>query len=53
MKDIDMSRNVHSDLVSYVYENLPRTLETDLEKAIELALLLEKNFRYLQSCLSI
>ena len=34
MKDIDMSRNVHSDLVSYVYENLPSTLETPLEKAI-------------------
>jgi len=34
MKDIDMSCNVHSDLVSYVYENLPRTLETPLEKAI-------------------
>ena len=29
-----MSCNVHSDLVSYVYENLPRTLETPLEKAI-------------------
>lgn len=34
MKDIDMSFNVHSDLVSYVYENLPDTLDTNLERAI-------------------
>lgn len=45
-KDIDMSRNVHGDLVTYVYENLPRTLDNDIEKAIGIYMLVCNVLKY-------
>lgn len=43
---INISRDVNSSLINYINDNLPKTLQSDLEKAIGIYVLLTKALRY-------